>query len=419
VIKSKRPHLFVAARTHPGMRGKNNEDRYSISAFYVDENQRVPSVFAMVSDGIGGHRAGEVAAEIAVETINQVVSQSDASQPVLTLEDAIIQASEAIRLKAETEAAQKGMGATCVCAWVIGDRLYTASVGDSRLYLIREHTIRKLSTDHTWVQEAIDQGAISPDQARSHPNAHVIRRYLGSPQMVVPDMRLRLRPDDSNSQAEDNQGLPLLPGDVLVLCSDGLTDLVDDPEILENIETKNLEEALTELESLANQRGGHDNITVIALEMPPAGTALTSVPSKEITKPLFLETASAEITQRIKRSDLEPVQKAQKLPRRLILLAGLAMASIVILAVGSFGVITWISVQNSHATTTPTLQTAAPSITVVASPQQTTVITPTELTITPTAQTTLPPQATLTPWPTNTFLPPSNTPGNPFITSIP
>jgi serine/threonine protein phosphatase PrpC len=419
VIKSKRPHLFVAARTHPGMRGKNNEDRYSISAFYVDENQRIPSVFAVVSDGIGGHRAGEVAAEIAVETVNQIVSQSDASQPVLTLEDAIIQASEAIRLKAETDTAQKGMGATCVCAWVIGDRLYTASVGDSRLYLIREHTIRKLSTDHTWVQEAIDQGAISPDQARSHPNAHVIRRYLGSPQMVVPDMRLRLRPDDSNSQAEDNQGLPLLPGDVLVLCSDGLTDLVDDPEILENIETKNLEEALTELESLANQRGGHDNITIIALEMPPVGAILTSVPSKEITKPLFLETASAEVTQRIKRSDLEPMQKAQNLPRRLILLAGLAVASIVILAVGSFGVITWFSAQNSHATATPTLQTAAPSITVVASPQPTIGTTPVELTITPTAQTTLPPQATLTPWPTNTFLPPTNTPGNPFITSIP
>lgn len=401
------------------MKGKNNEDRYAVSAYYLDESQRTASVFAIVSDGIGGHRAGEVAAEIAVETINQKIAESDASQPTLILQDAVVQASEAIRKQAEVDPAQKGMGATCVCAWVIGDRLYSACVGDSRLYLIREHTIRKLSTDHTWVQEAIDQGALSPDQARSHPNAHVIRRYLGSPQGVVPDLRLRLRPEDSNSQAESNQGLPLLPGDVLILCSDGLTDLVDDPEILELVETQSLESALTQLEDLANQHGGHDNITIIGMQVPIIGTLPAIAPSKEITKPLALEAASSEVTQQVKRSDLAVEQKVPLQHRRLVVFGCLGIASILVIAVGVFGAASWFANHSIQATVSPTIQTPVPSSTLLASPQPTITITYVSLTITPTAQTPLPPPATLTPWPTNTLLPPSHTPSNPFITSIP
>jgi PPM family protein phosphatase len=419
VISAKRAHLHVAARTHPGMKGKNNEDRYTISAFYVDESQRTPSVLAVVSDGIGGHRAGEVAAEIAVKVIDQKIAESDAAQPVIILQDAIVQASEAIRSQAEADSAQRGMGATCVCAWVIGDRLYTASVGDSRLYLIREHTIRKLSIDHTWVQEAIDHGAISPDQARNHPNAHVIRRYLGSPQTVVPDLRLRLRPEDTSPQAEGNQGLPLLPGDVLLLCSDGLTDLVDDPEILEEIETKSLEKALIELEDLANQRGGHDNITIVGLQMPELGASLSNVSSNEVTKPLSLEPALSEITRQIKRSDLKNAQKAQSRPKRLILITCAGLVSLAILAVGIYGGVSLISAPAVRATSTPTMETAQPSLTVPVSLQPTITITLVSLTTTPTSSVATAPSATLTPWPTNTSLPPTNTPANPFITTIP
>ncbi len=419
MIPAKRAHLFVAATTHPGMKGKNNEDRYAVSSYYIDESQHLASVFAIVSDGIGGHRAGEVAAEIAVETINQKVAESDASQPTFILQEAVIEASEAIRKQAEADPAQKGMGATCVCAWVIGDRLYSACVGDSRLYLIRENTIRKLSIDHTWVQEAIDQGALSPDQARSHPNAHVIRRYLGSPQGVVPDLRLRLRPEDSNSQAESNQGLPLLPGDVLVLCSDGLTDLVDDPEILELVETQSLESALTQLEDLANQRGGHDNITIVGMQVPIVGTLPAISPSREITKPLALETASAEVTQQVKRSDLKIENKVLVQRRQLIIFGCVGIASILVIAAGIFGAASWLSNRSILATITPTIQTPVASSTFLASPQPTTTITLVSLTMTPTSRTPLPPQATLTPWPTNTLLPPTITPSNPFITSIP
>ena len=269
------------------------------------------------------------------------------------------------------------------------------------------------------MQEAIDHGAISPDQARHHPNAHVIRRYLGSPQTVVPDLRLRLRPEDTSTQAEGNQGLPLLPGDVLLLCSDGLTDLVDDPEILEEIETKTLENALIGLEDMANQRGGHDNITIIGLQMPMVGAGVSITPSMEITKPLSLETVLADVTQQMRRSDLKSVQNAQSRPKRWILFTCAGMASLAILAAGIFGGISWFSAHPIRATITPIVKTAQPLITVTATLQPSVTITLVSLTTTPTVSVAPPPQATMTPWPTNTFLPPTNTPANPFITSIP
>lgn len=280
MIPVAKSHLFVAAITHEGMKGKNNEDRFSVSAFRLEEakNQDAdsagpgyprPVLLAVVCDGIGGHRAGEVAAEIAVEMISRVVAESDGSDPRAVLSQAIMQASRNIRDQAARNDNQHGMGATCVCAWVIGERLYTASVGDSRLYLARHGQIFQVTTDHTWIQEAIEMGALTPDQARGHPNAHVIRRYLGSVNPPAPDFRLRLSPDEDDARLEANQGLALLPGDRLVLCSDGLTDLVEKEEILSALLAHGREEALQTLVGLANERGGHDNITIVLVEAPP------------------------------------------------------------------------------------------------------------------------------------------------------
>jgi PPM family protein phosphatase len=263
-----RAHLFISANTHPGMKGKNNEDRYAVSTHRLGKRNNIPSVLAVVCDGIGGHRAGEVAAEIAVETISRAVAKADAQQPLEILNQAIQEASASIHTEAEANPERQGMGATCVCTWIIGDRLYTASVGDSRLYLVRGDTIQQLTTDHTWIQEAIEFGALTPEQARNHPNAHVIRRYLGSKSPVEVDFRIRLQPEETNEQALTNQGMHLLPGDILVLCSDGLTDLVEKDEIYATLKEKGRENALQVLTDLANQRGGHDNITMVALEAP-------------------------------------------------------------------------------------------------------------------------------------------------------
>lgn len=268
MISVNNSHLFVSARTHEGMSGKNNEDRFAVTAYKLSQSDPTPVVFAIVSDGIGGHRAGETAAEIAVETISEDVALSDGTHPVLTLQEAIIHASNAILAESETDNEKKGMGATCACMWVIGDKAYTATVGDSRIYFVRGATIQQLSTDHTWIQEAIGAGLLSPEEARSHPNAHVIRRYLGSPQVVEPDFRLKLNAGEDDAQSKANQGFRLLPADQVLLCSDGLTDLVNDDEILQALQKNDLEASLNSLVELANQRGGHDNITIVVLGVP-------------------------------------------------------------------------------------------------------------------------------------------------------
>jgi serine/threonine protein phosphatase PrpC len=277
VIPVNKAHLFIAASTHPGMKGKNNEDRYAVSAHVLDKEGNIPSLLAVICDGIGGHRAGEVAAEMAVETISRTVADSDGQQPADVLTRAIANANQAIHAQASSDPAQRGMGATCVIAWVIGYRLYTASLGDSRLFFARGDTILQVTTDHTWIQEAIDFGALTPQQAVGHPNAHVIRRYLGAQSPMTPDFRLRLQPDETDVQSEANQGLRLLPGDRLVLCSDGLTDLVTKEEILGAICSHERKAALDYLINLANSRGGHDNITAIYLEVPP---------DEDLTQPL-------------------------------------------------------------------------------------------------------------------------------------
>ena len=273
MIPVDRAHLPVAAITHPGMRRRENEDRYAVSAYRISRDDPTPSLLAVIADGVGGHRAGEVAAELAVEVVSQVMAAGDAGHPLSTLQEAFLQANQAIYAHSMSDPDLQGMSTTCVCAWVIGDRLFISSVGDSRIYLERGSKIHRLTTDHTWVQEALDSGALTPEQARNHPNAHVIRRHLGSQAPVVADLRLRLSQSETDAQAEANQGMPLLPGDNLLLCSDGLTDLVADGEILDALAKGDLQEAVQELVNLANARGGHDNLTLIGIQGPGRKTA--------------------------------------------------------------------------------------------------------------------------------------------------
>ena len=287
MIRIERAHLNVAAHTHAGMTGKNNEDRYAITSFQLSEEDQTPVVFAVVADGIGGHRAGEVAAELAVDHITQAVAESDANRPKKVLERAIQEASDAIADHATSSDEQKGMGATCACIWVIGDKLYTATVGDSRIYLLRDGRIQQLSTDHTWVQEAIEKNIITPEMAHDHPNVHVIRRYLGSPEPPEVDFRLRTYASETDALAEGNQGLHILPGDTFLICSDGLTDLVWNDEIAEIIRAKpTLKAAAQELVETANKRGGHDNTTVVLLTAPRDLQLL--VPEKKNWKPWII-----------------------------------------------------------------------------------------------------------------------------------
>jgi protein phosphatase len=286
MIPVERGHLEIAADTHTGMKGKNNEDQFSVSAYSLSVLDDTPVVFAIVADGIGGHQAGEVASAIAVEMVSQSVAESDASQPVEIMQAAMIQASQTILAQANNDGKKEGMGTTCVTAWVIGNKLYSASVGNSRLYLVRGGRLIHLNVDHTWVQEAVDAGALTEEQARIHPHANVIRRYLGSPHEVEVDTRLRT--DRSGRYSSEHQGLELRPGDRLLLCSDGLNDMVKDGKILELARSGGLEESVSGLIDAANEAGGKDNITVVMLEVPKQKGLLGLVQSLSQHKPQTL-----------------------------------------------------------------------------------------------------------------------------------
>jgi PPM family protein phosphatase len=269
-----------AASSHPGMTGKQNEDRFLVTHFWTDDKKRSPSTLAVLCDGIGGHRAGEAAAEIGVRVITESVADGDPTRPLDTLEAAVNRANRAIYTASISDRGRLGMGATCACAWIIGDRLFTVNLGDSRIYLMRDEHIIQLTTDHTWIQEALDAGILTDPALEEHPNAHVIRRYLGSEKPPEPDFRLWVFEGEGDDDALANQGLRLMAADTLLLCSDGLTDLVSDEEIQEVVQSLPLDQAPERLISLANARGGHDNTTVILLRAPGSAGKTAKMGSK-------------------------------------------------------------------------------------------------------------------------------------------
>ncbi len=273
MIPSPSAHLQTALLSHAGLSGKKNEDRCSVESFQVDKRDPRLSTLGIVADGIGGHRAGEIAAELAVNYIGMRVAESNARKPIKILENAIHDASQAIAEHSAKNAQEQGMGSTCACAWVIENKLYIAYVGDSRIYLLRGDYIQQLTIDHTWVQEALEKGLISADQMRDHPNAHVIRRHLGGIRLPEVDFRLRLDGDESVETLLRNQGFSLSAGDTILICSDGLTDLLWDDEIRDRIlQAQSLDAAAQTLIDSANQRGGHDNVSVVLMRMPNSET---------------------------------------------------------------------------------------------------------------------------------------------------
>jgi len=268
MIRTERAHLYLTAQSDPGLSGKNNEDNFAVSAYRLSKQNPTASIFAVVSDGIGGHKSGEVASEMTVNRLSQIAAQSDGSHPLEVFQQGFHLASDEVFKQAQGDMARKGMGATASCVWIIGQRLYIAYAGDSRIYLMRGKRIQQLSRDHTWVQEAMEKGIINESSLKSHPNMHVIRRYIGSSEPPEPDLRLYLNSDESDHQARANQGTILKAGDVIMLCSDGLTDLVNDSEMLDMLQGRTLKQAAKGLIDLANERGGHDNITVVMLGVP-------------------------------------------------------------------------------------------------------------------------------------------------------
>lgn len=268
MIQDQHPHLHLSAFSHPGEKRTHNEDSYRIMA-YKEKGKSTPILLAVLADGIGGHQAGEIASQITTDSIIEKLSDEELRDPIRQLSFSVEHASSAV-VKASLETPEYyGMGSTVAIAWIIGRRLYTTHVGDSRIYLLRNGRIRQITTDHTWIQEAIERDIIRPEDAQNHPRAHIIQRAIGSPEPPEPDFRMRLADGESDQVSITHQGLKLSQGDQILLCSDGLTDLVSDKEIQSALEDQQPQEAVQSLVTLARARGGHDNITVIILTAPP------------------------------------------------------------------------------------------------------------------------------------------------------
>lgn len=262
------PHLIIASLSHPGEQRTLNEDRFKTAHFLTSSRKPEPVVLAVVADGIGGHQAGEVAAEITIENMYAGVAGSTGRKPLEILRTSVLRAWNQVYQQSEQQSDFEGMGSTVAAALVVGNRLYIVYVGDSRIYLLRKKELLQISIDHTWVQEAMDRNIITKEEAANHPNAHVLRRHIGGNSPPEPDLRLQLFPGEPARSAESNQGLELQSGDQILLCTDGLTDLVRGKEIESLLNAHPPAEVVKSLVQLARMRGGHDNITVVLLAAP-------------------------------------------------------------------------------------------------------------------------------------------------------
>jgi len=245
--------LAVGQRTDPGRVRDHNEDNLAVvppEGVPADALRRKGHLF-LVADGMGGHAAGATASGIAVQEVMRAYYEDDSDDLRASLERAFRLANVAIFDRSRDSLTYAGMGTTLVVIVCQDSRMLIANVGDSRAYLIRDGGIRQLTQDHSWVAEAVRQGTLSAEQARYHPRRNVITRSLGN------------RPDVEVDFSEEG----LLAGDTLVLCSDGLSGQVYDEEIRDVVLALEPQEAAEHLVSLANERGGPDNITVVIVRV--------------------------------------------------------------------------------------------------------------------------------------------------------
>jgi PPM family protein phosphatase len=242
--------IDAGVATDKGQVREGNEDAYLVE----------PPLYA-VADGMGGHRGGEVASQLALETIADLFRKGD-----VPLADQVRQANRAVFERSGADRAVAGMGTTLTAALVQGDLAHLLHVGDSRAYLLRAGTLRQLTEDHTLVNRMVKAGEITPEEAEVHPHRNVITRSLGTEADV--DV--------------DEQDVGLLDGDRLLLCSDGLTGMLSEAQIQAILEaTTSAQEAADRLVRAANRAGGVDNITVVVLDVAegdPEPGSVTVVP---------------------------------------------------------------------------------------------------------------------------------------------
>lgn len=264
--------LAVGQLTDPGRVRSHNEDNLAsvppegTTAEVLERKGHL----LLVADGMGGHAAGATASGIAVQQTMQAFYEDGRDDLRASLERAFRQANTAIFDESHENLAHAGMGTTMVAAICQDSRFIVANVGDSRAYLIRDGGIRQITQDHSWVAEAVRQNTLTPEQARHHPRRNVITRSLGNRQDVEVDF------------FEER----LLAGDILILCSDGLSGPLYDEEIRDTVLALEPQAAAERLVSMANERGGPDNITVLIARVVQVAQA--AAPKERDSLPLML-----------------------------------------------------------------------------------------------------------------------------------
>lgn len=230
-----------------------NEDSFCVHGFVRGETNG----FCMVSDGMGGHNAGEVASQrtvqFAAETMLRTENKSEVPR---LLADAVTTANQKVYEMAMANQNQRGMGATLVAAYVCPEAVYLANVGDSRAYAYRAGELLQITRDHSIVEELVANGTLTKEEARNHPQRNIITRAIGADQITEADLF----------------EYEYFPGDCLLLCSDGLSSMVTDQAIKEVLmQNTDAKTTVTQLIEAANQQGGRDNITAICIRFVQEG----------------------------------------------------------------------------------------------------------------------------------------------------
>ena len=219
---------------------------------FTSENPvgKLPNLF-IVADGMGGHNAGDFASRYTVETVVDAIKNSDETETIAIIRGAIEETNRKLIEKANEDVRLSGMGTTIVLCTIDGDEACVANVGDSRLYLLGEK-ITQITKDHSLVEEMVRMGELDPEQARKHPKKNIITRALGAEKTVDIDFF----------------DLKLEPGDVVLMCSDGLSNMVEDSQLREIISdtSTDLDEKGRILIREANRNGGKDNIAIVLVE---------------------------------------------------------------------------------------------------------------------------------------------------------
>lgn len=233
--------------TDIGRKRKLNQDYVYTSEQPVGP---LPNLF-IVADGMGGHNAGDYASKVTVETMVREIGATAEHDTARALDSAIEKANSIIRECASTQEDLAGMGTTVVAAVCEGKTLQVANVGDSRLYIVNEREIRQITRDHSLVAEMVRMGGLGREEARNHPDKNIITRAVGASDTVEPDFFTVMLSEE----------------DIVLMCSDGLTNMLEDEEIRMILSgARDIVEKAQELVKAANENGGRDNITVILIE---------------------------------------------------------------------------------------------------------------------------------------------------------